>query len=106
VLPGLFENWPANVPVSKIADVVRATGRSPADVNRKPDTGERPLAPTAFIFMRHRVRHKANEGLSVSKITDVVGATGNKTGSLSFFVNTGVILVVGFIVVLEIAPIP
>jgi hypothetical protein len=32
--------------VSKIADVVRATGRSPADGNRKSDTGERPLAPT------------------------------------------------------------
>jgi hypothetical protein len=40
-----------------------APGRSPADVNRKSDTGELPLAPTAFIFMRQRVRLQAHEEL-------------------------------------------
>jgi hypothetical protein len=34
------------------SDIVGATGRSPADVNRKSDSGELPLAPTTIIFMR------------------------------------------------------
>jgi hypothetical protein len=42
--------------------MVGATGRSPPDANRKSDTGESPLAPTAFIFMRHWGT-QAHEGL-------------------------------------------
>jgi hypothetical protein len=41
---------------SENSDFVGATGRSPADGNRKSGTGELPLAPTTIIFMRHWVR--------------------------------------------------
>jgi hypothetical protein len=45
------------------SNMVGATCRSPADGIRKSETGERPLAPTVFIFMRQRARHQAREGL-------------------------------------------
>jgi hypothetical protein len=49
---------------SEYSDIVGATCRSPADVNRKSDAGELPLAPTAFIFVDYRVRHQVLEGCS------------------------------------------
>jgi hypothetical protein len=60
------------------SDIVRATGRPPADVNRKSVTGELPLAPATIIFMRHRVHHKAHEGLFPDPILD----NGQKTSEV------------------------
>jgi hypothetical protein len=58
------EGWRENMQgCSENGSMAGATGRSPADVNRKSDTGELPLAPTAFIFMRQRVRLQAHEEL-------------------------------------------
>jgi hypothetical protein len=48
---------------SENGSMAGASGRAPAEVYRKSYTGELPLAPTAFIFMRQRVRLQAHEEL-------------------------------------------